>query len=1100
MSRVRALLRCAVLLFLSGGISGSAAIADDAEALVHFEKHVRPLLVKHCYECHSRDAKRLEGNLYLDRRSGLVRGGDSGSALTPAALDSSLLLQAVRYETYEMPPRGKLSDADIAHLERWVKSGAPWPKEEMAGAPVREQGFDWKRRKQQHWSWQPVTEPTVPTVEQVDWPRNEIDNFILAKLQQQQMKPAPPAKRHEWVRRVYFDLTGLPPTAEQTQAALADTRPDAEARLVDELLSSPHFGEKWARHWMDLVRYAETYGHEFDYPIPHAYQYRDYLIRALNADVPYNQLLREHVAGDLLANPRRHVEHGGNESVIGTGFWFLGEALHAPTDVRGDLSTRIENQIDVFSRAFLGLSVACARCHDHKFDPISKEDYYALYGILNSSHRAESWIDPHQRIEEKIQQLERLQRQAGELLVASLQNDPLLKPGEITRDFRALHPLLAQSGNETPSAEQLQQLAEKSGSDAQRLQRWIDALRDPFVQSPSHPASILVSSLKRGMQPDELKKSFTESRELAAKREMWEQNAVRLDGLESSSPRWRSTGEAFRQTPVQGIQFRSDTDTIELLRPMTWDSGRLSSRLRGSIRSPIFILDQPNVHVLVNARNATLRVVIENYFMDHYQPLLFRDVTKKAIDTKGEWNWVTLSGDLKNHQGRRAYFEILDEGDGEASVAEIWMTAQAAPSTRPSAFAMRLGDGDVSATPQDLASQIESAIRQAVLSTTPTEATPDAVALLNWLLKHKLLEGGSSVRDSLAQLAVTSAAVPHPVAVLSMVEGDALDEPVHIRGSDENFGEVVPRRFLVAIAGEQQPVIPDGSGRRELAERLVDPANPFYSRVIVNRLWHHLIGRGLVASVDDFGEMGQKPSHPELLDWLATDFLRNQSSMKQTIRKIVLSQTYCMSSALQSPDFEERDPENIWLHRMNVRRLPAESIRDGLLTVSGRLDRTMGGPGVRTHMTEFMQGRGRPKDNGPLDGDGRRSVYIEIRRNFLSPFLLTFDMPSPFSCMGRRATSNVPSQPLILMNDPFVAGQAAHWASQSLNEPMSPTDRIGRLFLQAFSRVPDAAESQAVLDFLEEQAQEYNCQLDDVRVWADLCHVLFNRKEFYYLK
>jgi hypothetical protein len=291
-----------------------------------------------------------------------------------------------------------LSPEEIAVLTKWVELGVPWPKDEPAGTAGSDKVFNLEARRKARWCWQPVKPQTPSAVKDADWPRQPLDRFILARLEEKGLAPAKPADRPALIRRAHFDLIGLPPTAEEVEAFVNDPSSKAFEKVVDRLLDSPHFGERWARHWMDLVRYAETFGHEFDYPIPHATLYRDYLIRALNADVPYNQLVVEHLAGDLLAEPRQHPTDGYNESIIGTGFWWFGEATHAPVDVKGDEAGRVDNQIDVMTKTFLGLTVACARCHDHKFDAISTKDYYALAGYLKSSRRQEAMLDPHGKI------------------------------------------------------------------------------------------------------------------------------------------------------------------------------------------------------------------------------------------------------------------------------------------------------------------------------------------------------------------------------------------------------------------------------------------------------------------------------------------------------------------------------------------------------------------------------------------------------------------------------------------------------------------------------------------------------------------------------
>ena len=365
-----------------------------------FESKVRPILVDHCYECHGPDADPPEGGLSMVSRKAILAGGDSGPGIDLDDLKESNILSAVQYgDLFQMPPDSRLSEDDIQIIRRWVMDKAPWPAESDIDVARADSEFDLAKRKSEHWSWQAISDPAIPKIKTSDWPSDSIDNFILAKLEDAGLSPAKPADRAVWIRRVTFDLTGLPPTATEIENFLNDESNSAFETVVDRLLASPRYGERWARHWMDLVRYAETCGHEFDYELPNAWRYRDYLIRAFNTDVPYNDFLVEHLAGDLIQSPRRNPDNQINESVLGTGFWFLGEATHGPVDVKADEAGRIDNQIDVMGKTFLGLTIACARCHDHKFDAISAEDYYAISGFLQSSRRQNVMLDPHRRIE-----------------------------------------------------------------------------------------------------------------------------------------------------------------------------------------------------------------------------------------------------------------------------------------------------------------------------------------------------------------------------------------------------------------------------------------------------------------------------------------------------------------------------------------------------------------------------------------------------------------------------------------------------------------------------------------------------------------------------
>ncbi|MEN8714922.1 MAG: DUF1549 domain-containing protein, partial [Verrucomicrobiales bacterium] len=389
---MRKLIHIALLSSTLFGVAESRAEGNE-----FFEKKIRPVLAEKCYQCHSAKAEKLKGGIQLDHLQHILAGGDTGPAIEPGDAEKSLLIESIRYgnDDLQMPPKGKLSPEIVADFEKWINDGAVWPEEPVPqrDGSGKEEVFDLQKRYEEHWSWRPVSKPRLPSIDQVDWPKAGADHFVLAKIEERDFRPAEAADRSTWFRRVHFDLTGIPPSREQWEEFLADDSADAKEKAVDSLLASPHFGEKWARHWMDLVRYAETYGHEFDYPIEGAHEYRDYLIRALNEDVPYDLFVKEHIAGDLLPEPRKNPKNHFDESVLGTGFWYLHEATHAPTDVLANEADIMDNQIDVLGKSFLGLTVSCARCHDHKFDAISTKDYYAMTAYLHASARQQVLID-----------------------------------------------------------------------------------------------------------------------------------------------------------------------------------------------------------------------------------------------------------------------------------------------------------------------------------------------------------------------------------------------------------------------------------------------------------------------------------------------------------------------------------------------------------------------------------------------------------------------------------------------------------------------------------------------------------------------------------
>ncbi|NBP24296.1 MAG: DUF1549 domain-containing protein, partial [Proteobacteria bacterium] len=363
----------ALLIWTSGNTLGASPAADPTAGLEFFEQRIRPVLVEHCHECHSASAKKVQGGLRMDSRADLIAGGDSGPALVPGKPEASLLIRAVNHADAEsaMPPkRPQLSRQTRQDLEHWVAAGAPWPASAVSESPAKER-FDLEgRRKAQAWLWDPPRRQEIPKIRRTQWAQDPIDHFILKPLEERWLRPAEPVSDAVWLRRASFAVTGLPPRPEDALKPDPEAGPEMREQAVDRLLASPHFGERWARHWMDLMRYAESRGHESDFAIANAWQYRDYLVRAFNQDVPYDRFLQEHLAGDLLAPPRLRPGTESNESVLGTGWAFLGEEVHSPVDIRQDECDRIDNKIDVFTKSFLGLTVACARCHDHKFDPI----------------------------------------------------------------------------------------------------------------------------------------------------------------------------------------------------------------------------------------------------------------------------------------------------------------------------------------------------------------------------------------------------------------------------------------------------------------------------------------------------------------------------------------------------------------------------------------------------------------------------------------------------------------------------------------------------------------------------------------------------------
>jgi hypothetical protein len=1103
-------------------------IRPDPAAIEFFESKVRPVLAEHCYRCHSSTAKRLKGGLLLDSRAGILRGGDSGPVIVAGKPEKSRLIQAIRYTNVDlmMPPNAKLPNAVIVDLTKWVKMGAAWPDDKsVSKAPKNKYDLDLPKRKKEHWAWQPIQHVEIPEVKDKTWPRNCIDHFILAKLESKGMKPAPSAERRTFIRRVTFDLVGLPPTPEDVQVFVNDTSKEAFEKVVDRLLSSPHFGERWGRHWLDLVRYAETRGHEFDYPAPNAYQYRDYVIRALNADVPYNQFVLEHLAGDLLARPRVHPKEGYNESILGTGFWFLGEQVHSPVDVCQDKADRYDNMLDVFGKTFLGLTIACARCHDHKFDAVSTKDYYALCGFLESSGYRLTPFDTLEHNRKIAQEIWQVRHKARPVLQQTLAE--AAKPGlEKLADT-----LLATRAALVLPPDRLKDIAAKHKLDSDRLRRWVAYLRTlKDTNDPFYPWARIAAdpeSAKPERRAAVLKSLADQFQQRSAETERALKDGVVIVDYSAKETSWLPDGFAFGPGPAQPWDLRLGPnpgfqEKFAAVYDSTWsrlrlapatenDPGALGGIIRAgrTLRTPTFTIKPGTVYYLMRG-SAQVYAAVEGHNMIA-GPLHAQLV--RTFKTGPAFQW--LEHDLTSYQGRRTHIEFTPTPGADFALVMVVQSAKKPANIDPpnQAIAKILDARSL----DDLALGYQKMFLNVVSRSRLPGGTwqTDDARLANWLLQHAdLLEssartasarqaGPTSIKEEIAaalrpylaeeaRLSAQLKTVTHLAP--AMWDGSGVNENVFIRGSYKTPGEAVPRRFLEALAGPKQLAIARGSGRLELAKQILDPKrNPFLARVHVNRIWHHLFGRGIVASVDNFGVLGESPSHPDLLDHLAERFVQEGWSQKKLIRALVLSQTYRMSSR-PSPQASKIDPQNILLSRMNIRRLEGEAIRDAMLSVSGRLDAKLFGPSVPVYLNEFQEGRGRPA-SGPLDGQGRRSIYLAVRRNFLPAMLLAFDTPIPFSTVGRRTVSNVPAQALILLNDPFVHQQAGVWAKKVMAGKETSAERIQLMYLAAFSRPPDEHELNTCLRFLEEQRSA-----GPEAGWASLAHVLFNTKELIFLE
>jgi cytochrome c553 len=1232
----------------SAGLSLAAA-EFTAEQLDFFEKKVRPLLAENCYKCHSVTSEKVKGGLYLDSREAVLRGGDAGVVVMVGDPGKSLLIKAVEYTDPEMqmPPKKQLASAQVEDLRQWVKQGLPWPQEAAPKVAGKVEAFDLEKRRTEHWAWQPIQKPALPKVKDAQWGSLPIDRFILAKLEAEGLKPAPAAEKRTLARRLYFDLLGLPPTPEQVEAFVQDTSPKATEKLVDQLLASPHFGERWGRHWLDMVRYAETMGHEFDYPIQNAWRYRDYVIRAFNADVPYDQFVKEHLAGDLLKNPRINPADGLNESTIGTTSFWLPQQKHSPVDIRLEQAELIDNQIDVISKTFMGMTVSCARCHDHKFDAISAKDYYSLYGIIESSRYRLADISDTREAVAKAQELVRIREQmkvrlsetvkpeklrfadyiqaasdvkAGRLPavkqggaeaevfadfegkdfagwtvtgdafgegpvtqseIGSYQGDVravghgfvnshnVKRGGEISRNDkltgRMLSPaftikkrfvhflvgggahvrrtcvnllvdgkaVLSVTGkNSNAMGPARFEVAEFAGKEAQleivdlEKRGWgnigVDHIvftdRESYFDQNNQPVTnedaVATLAMSRGLETESLKR-WVAALQAGVQTESVTLTAGDIDFMRAGASLpdgWRADGVAFASHLEKNLGFMPGSvegAPIErLVVPTAFNSAVGSKRLQGALRSPAFVIEKDFMHFLAAGEDARINIVVDGFTI--IRNPIYGQLKQPINSPEARW----LAVDVSMWKGHRAYLELMDRTAADPADTykpggydrEAWLSLERVVFS--DARELKKADASKMALSAERDGAMAGKLTDALVHWLKGESLSAVQSTwLNWLVSNQLVdwktEGDTVLASLLKQHKLIEKTIAEVVTVPAMTEGTPYNEQVFLRGSPRRLGEVVQRRNLEALGGGESAIFDEGSGRLRLAEEWTSPANPLLARVLVNKLWHHLMGRGIVPTVDNFGVLGQTPSHPELLDWLADDFRTHGWSVKRMIKEIVLSRTYQMASQPDDAMAEAKDANNILWHRANVKRLEGEAIRDAVLAVSGRLDKTLYGPSVPIHLTEFMDGRGRPGRNGPLDGDGRRSLYVEIRRNFLSPMMQAFDAPNAATTVGRRTVSNVPAQALIMMNDPFVVQQAKLWAERLLKQGMSAETRVERVYETAFGRPVTKMERVEALTFLKQQGAEYGLSGEvwrqDARVWTDFCHVIFNVKEFVFV-
>jgi len=1090
-----------------------------------FEKKIRPVLVNHCYECHSAASTEIKGKLRLDSRDAMRKGGETGASVVPRKIDKSLLIEALKYESFEMPPRKKLSDEVIANFVKWIEMGAPDPRDHP---PNAEEATEITRKaifnsRKDWWSLRPLQNAKPPNLAKNNWSELAVDRFVLQKLQKNNLKPASTADASTLVRRLSFVLTGLPPAPEQVHNFVENHSKNSESAivsLVNQLLGSPHFGERFARHWMDVVRYTDTYGYEWDNPAKGSWEYRDYLIRAFNSDIGFDQLIKEQLAGDLLTQPRINKELKLHESLIGPMFYHMGEHRHGDSlGFNGVHQEMINNKIDAFSKAFLANTVACARCHDHKLDAITQHDYYALAGVFMTPRWTSRVIDAPGKNDATIAQLKKLRQ-------------------EINQALKPIWKQQAQSfADELVEAMTTEKEAKDSSPNKERHERWQKAFtvkpdKKSSLNEIGYPAARLFSIAEDADIPSAWKSLAAEWKTAhdTRKSQNEKQFQILADFTQPGLPKgWTFEGDGIRHGYVEDgtplVALQGDT-LVERLLPHGYHTNALSSKLPGAIRMPrqqdiprkivsvqlagaewsgfIKIPDnafQTENVTFFNQTNSSWFSFADGSLMNGVQRIRVEIVTSNLNPNFPPRTGKATSPGLKlpdNDTGfnKRSWFSATkivahDAGGTPADELNRFSTFYTGPTPKNKAEAWRkIGDW----------------LASSVTNWTQGKASSEDVTVMNWLLSQQLLrnspEPNSTLKKLLDNYRSAEQNISFPRTANSMDERDtvAVNYPLNIRGNVNEPGEKVGRDFLQIFSGQHKVNQSTGSGRLELAQFLVNPKHPLTARVYVNRVWQWVFGTGLVGTPNDFGHLGQQPTHPELLDFLANEFIADGWSTKRLLKRLVLSQTFRQSGTTTARGVE-LDPENRLLHHYPTRRLEAEAIRDSLLAVSGRLDRQLYGPPINPPRAK--EDAAKRLFSGPIDGNGRRSIYTMMSIMDPPKFLVGFNLPDLKLPTGKRDVTNVPTQALILLNDPFVIGQAKHWTLRMIADNNRTIEqRIRGMYLLAFAREPQDKELMRWTQFVRSLGtKKTDAELmEDQTTWQHVAHAFFNMKEFIYYR
>lgn len=1111
----------AAVCLVGFGLWGTRLIAaePDPQGFEFFEKSVRPVLVERCYDCHSEDS--VESGLRVDSLAELLKGGTRGPAIVVGDPKKSLLIGAINHsDQLQMPPKQKLSREEIAAIAQWVEMGAPWPNSApatelvKAETPAPNSPVEYGEAEKSFWAFQPAVKLDSPPVQNEGWVQSPIDRFILAKLEAAQLKPAPAADKRTLIRRITIDLIGLPPTPEEVEAFLADESPEAVAKLVNRLLASPHYGERWARHWLDVARYADSNGLDENLAFANAYRYRDYVVAAFNADKPFNDFVQEQIAGDLiyagLPDDPQSVARK-QAGLTATSFLVIGAKMLAEDDPVKMQMDIIDEQVDTIGRAFMGLTLGCARCHNHKFDPISIEDYYALAGIFKSTKTMSKFS-----------------------VVAHWQERPLASADEM-----ALQQMHQQQVQEQQAA--IDQLVK--AADEQVVKEAQAHVGSYLLAAASQLQSAQLLNKIDGQKPAEV--NANENGVLLIEAEDYTRGNVLKDHAQYGT----GIGVLVNAGPLPNFveydfELKSAGKYLLRLRYAAADprpvrllvnGAEVKPDVAGQVTGSWFPKEQEwhrEGSFRFQSGKNTIRLEREQPFPHIDRLLLSPEVSPQLAGTSTESPDDSELTALLRYQPQSLLVEqfaqyLQKTGKHEGSPFSLWNRAVSAGKVESDWPRDQFPDSILLADPRpttlvELAARYEKLVAQAVASgSQAAQASPEEQTRLQALRvvidakdgpfalpeQHGTLYPASTQNELAQKRAALTALQSKPPAnpmVMAVSEETPENLRVHLRGSHTTLGAEVPRHFPHILSNESTPKIePARSGRVEMAQWLTSGTHPLTARVIVNRIWQHHFGVGLVRSPDNFGKLGQRPTHPELLDWLAVRFVEEGWSIKQLHRAILLSATYQMSTELQ-PGAEEVDPENELYWRRNRHRMEVEVLRDSMLAISGNLDRTMGGSLLTTESYKYVTNTGN-KDPVKYTSN-RRSIYLPVVRSALYNVFQAFDFAEPNVSGGKRDVTTVAPQALFMMNSELVSQSVKAWAERLLADGQAnDASRIARAFLEAYARPATETEIAQAIEYINGYKQSLAGESispaeANARAWQSFCRVMLAANEFIYVE